>query len=121
MLPASMWAETEGVMINSERNLTLLQPAVPAPGDALPDWQIIARVACEMGYADAFPYTSAEEVFEEIKQAWNPGTGYDLRGVTYERLRDAPVQWPAAPGSADRNPARYLNSTPAGCSTSGTR
>ncbi|MEN3298187.1 MAG: sulfite reductase flavoprotein alpha-component [Pseudonocardia sp.] len=109
VLPASMWAETEGVMINSERNLTLLQPAVPAPGEALPDWQIIARVACEMGYADAFTYTSAEEVFEEIKQAWNPGTGYDLRGVTYERLRGAPVQWPAAPGSADRNPVRYLN------------
>jgi sulfite reductase (NADPH) flavoprotein alpha-component len=109
VLPASMWAEIEGVMINSERNLTLLQPAVPAPGEALPDWQIIARVACEMGYADAFTYTSAEEVFEEIKQAWNPGTGYDLRGVTYERLRGAPVQWPAAPGSADRNPVRYLN------------
>ncbi|MCU1628337.1 MAG: molybdopterin oxidoreductase [Pseudonocardia sp.] len=109
VLPASMWAEVEGVMINSERNLTLLRPAVPAPGEALPDWQIIARVACEMGYADAFTYASAEEVFEEIRQAWNPGTGYDLRGVTYERLRGAPVQWPAAPGSADRNPVRYLN------------
>ncbi|MCW0213175.1 MAG: bifunctional nitrate reductase/sulfite reductase flavoprotein subunit alpha, partial [Pseudonocardia sp.] len=109
VLPASMWAELEGVMINSERNLTLLSPAVPPPGEALPDWRIIARVACEMGYADAFTYASAEEVFEELKQAWNPATGYDVRGVTYARLREAPVQWPAAPGSADRNPVRYLN------------
>ena len=43
-----------------------------------------------MGYADAFGYDSAEEIFEEIKRAWNPQTGYDLRGVTYERLRRDP-------------------------------
>jgi anaerobic selenocysteine-containing dehydrogenase len=87
VLPAAMWAELEGIMINSERNLTLLQPAVAAPGEALPDWEIIARVACEMGYAEHFTYTSAEEVFEELKGAFNPVTGYDVRGVTYERLR----------------------------------
>ncbi|MCG5217665.1 bifunctional nitrate reductase/sulfite reductase flavoprotein subunit alpha [Streptosporangium sp. KLBMP 9127] len=109
VLPAAMWAETEGVMINSERNLTLLQQVVEPPGQALPDWQIIARVACEMGFEHAFSYTSAQEVFEEIKRAWNPGTGYDLRGVTYERLRETPVQWPAPPDGDDRNPVRYLN------------
>ncbi|WP_308169580.1 bifunctional nitrate reductase/sulfite reductase flavoprotein subunit alpha [Acrocarpospora catenulata] len=109
VLPATMWAESEGVMINSERNLTLLQQAADPPGDALPDWQLIARVASAMGYADAFTYSSAEEIFEEIKQAWNPKTGYDLRGVTYERLRETPVQWPAAPDSGARNPVRYRN------------
>ena len=41
-------------MVNSERNLTLLQPAVPPPGEALPDWQLICRVAAQMGFADAF-------------------------------------------------------------------
>ncbi|MCE3553752.1 bifunctional nitrate reductase/sulfite reductase flavoprotein subunit alpha [Pseudonocardia sp. RS11V-5] len=109
VLPAAMWAEVEGVMINSERNLTLLQPAVTPPGEALPDWQIIARVACEMGYAEHFTYSSAEEVFEELKRAWNPATGYDVRGVSYARLRGTPVQWPAAPDGPDRNPVRYLN------------
>ncbi|MFB9674421.1 molybdopterin-dependent oxidoreductase [Streptosporangium vulgare] len=109
VLPAAMWAETEGVMVNSERNLTLLRQAVEPPGQALPDWRIIARVACEMGFEDAFSYDSAEEVFEEIKRAWNPKTGYDLRGVTYERLRETPVQWPSAPGGGERNPVRYLN------------
>ncbi|GAA2902774.1 bifunctional nitrate reductase/sulfite reductase flavoprotein subunit alpha [Streptosporangium fragile] len=110
VLPAALWAESEGVMINSERNLTLLRPAVEPPGQALPDWQIIARVACEMGFADAFDYGCAEEVFEEIKRAWNPKTGYDLRGVTYDRLRATPVQWPSASADGgDRNPIRYLN------------
>ncbi|MFD6278014.1 molybdopterin-dependent oxidoreductase [Streptomyces sp. NPDC060209] len=109
-LPAALWGEAEGVMINSERNLTLGRQAADPPGEAWPDWRIIARIACEMGYEDAFAYSSAEEVFEEIKRAHNPKTGYDLRGVTYERLRRTPVQWPsAAPDGPDRNPVRYLN------------
>ncbi|MFE5484392.1 molybdopterin-dependent oxidoreductase [Streptomyces sp. NPDC056527] len=109
-LPATLWAESDGVMINSERNLSLVQGAVDPPGQALPDWQLIARVAGEMGFAEAFAYASAEEVFEELRQAWNPTTGWDLRGVTYERLRGAPVQWPAATvDGPDRNPIRYVN------------
>ncbi|MEV6397415.1 molybdopterin-dependent oxidoreductase [Streptomyces sp. NPDC051907] len=115
VLPGALWTETEGVLINSERNLTLAQPAVDPPGQALADWRIIARIACEMGYADAFSYGSAEEVFEEIKGSANPKTGYDLRGVTYERLRTTPVQWPAATADGpDRNPIRYMGEDAAG-------
>jgi NADPH-dependent sulfite reductase flavoprotein alpha-component len=110
LLPGALWAEAEGVMINSERNLTLMQKAVDAPGDALPDWQIIARVACAMGFAEGFSYESAEQVFEEIKRAWNPKTGYDIRGATYPRLREQPLQWPCAPEVQGlRQPIRYLN------------
>ncbi|AKG34849.1 sulfite reductase subunit alpha [Paenibacillus durus] len=118
LLPGALWSEAEGIMINSERNLTLMQKAVEPPGETLPDWQIIARVACEMGYSESFTYGSSAEVYREIQQAWNPKTGYDIRGATYERLRETPVQWPCAPDSAsDRNPIRYLSdeadSTPA--------
>ncbi|WFB06008.1 bifunctional nitrate reductase/sulfite reductase flavoprotein subunit alpha [Streptomyces sp. LX-29] len=110
VLPAALWAEAEGVLINSERNLTLAQRAVDPPGEALPDWLIIARVARAMGYETGFDHASAEEVFEEIKRAWNPTTGYDLRGVSYERLRTTPVQWPAATADGpDRNPVRYVS------------
>lgn len=110
LLPGALWAEAEGVMINSERNLTLMQKAVEPPGETLPDWQIIARVACEMGFAAAFTYSTADAVFEEIKRAWNPKTGYDIRGASYPRLRNKPLQWPCASASAaERNPIRYLN------------
>jgi sulfite reductase (NADPH) flavoprotein alpha-component len=110
LLPGALWAEAEGVMINSERNLTLMQKAVEPPGAALPDWQVIARVACEMGFADAFSYASAQDVFAEITRASNPKTGYDLRGTSHERLREAPMQWPCAPGAVrERNPVRYIN------------
>ncbi len=115
LLPAALWAESTYVMVNSERNLTLLQQAADPVGEALPDWQLIAEVACAMGYADAFAYRSSEEVFEELKRFWNPATGYDLRGVSYERLARTPVQWPAPPvqlAEAEddgRNPLRYVN------------
>ncbi|MER5468192.1 bifunctional nitrate reductase/sulfite reductase flavoprotein subunit alpha [Streptomyces sp. NPDC002685] len=110
VLPGALWTETEGVLVNSERNVTLAQAAVEPPGEAMADWRIIAAVARAMGYEQGFSYDSAEEVFEEIKRAYNPKTGYDLRGVTYERLRSTPVQWPSArEDGPDRNPIRYLD------------
>ena len=110
VLPGALWAEADGVMINSERNMTLMEKAVDPPGEAMPDWQIIARVACEMGFAESFDYDSASEVFEEIKRFWNPATGYDLRGASYARLREKPLQWPCPPNDLnDRHPIRYLN------------
>ncbi|NUO41390.1 MAG: molybdopterin-dependent oxidoreductase, partial [Streptomyces sp.] len=87
VLPGAMWTEGEGVFVNSERNLTLTAPVADPPGEAMADWRIIAAVAREMGYEKGFSYDSAEDVFEEIRRAWNPVTGWDLRGVTYERLR----------------------------------
>lgn len=109
VLPGALWTESEGVLVNSERTLTLARPVVAPPGEAMPDWRIIAAVACAMGYEKGFSYDSAEQVFEEIRQFWNPVTGWDLRGVTYERLRSTPVQWPAAAEDGpDRNPIRYM-------------
>ncbi len=107
VLPAAMWVEGEGVMINSERTLTHVPAVVDPPGEALPDWLLIARVAQEMGFAEDFTYASAEEVYAEIQRFANPVTGYDLRGADYERLRADPVQWPSAEGGPARNPIRY--------------
>ncbi|WP_158810374.1 sulfite reductase subunit alpha [Beijerinckia sp. L45] len=110
MLPGALWAEAEGVMVNSERNMTLMPKAVEPPGDAVADWEIIARVAQAMGYGDAFAYSSASEIFDEFKRAWNPKTGWDIRGASHRRLAETPLQWPiAAADSADRNPIRYTN------------
>lgn len=110
LLPGALWAEAEGVMINSERNMTLMQQAVNPPGEGMADWEIIARVACEMGFSDGFSYASAAEVFAEITRASNLKTGYDIRGVSHGKLRETPLQWPCPPDSeTDRHPVRYLN------------
>jgi sulfite reductase (NADPH) flavoprotein alpha-component len=110
VLPATLWAESDAVMVNSERNLTLLGASVPPTGDARPDWQLICDVAARMGFAQHFDFASSEQVFDEIRRFSNPATGYDLRGVSYSRLRQTPVQWPCPPDDdRDRHPIRYLN------------
>lgn len=108
VLPGALWAEGDGVLVNSDRTLTLARQAVPPPGSALPDWQIIAQVACAMGFADGFSFSSAAEVFAEATRFANPATGYDISGVSHTRLATGPVQWPAPIGdSATRHPIRY--------------
>ena len=110
VLPATLWAESDAVMVNSERNLTLMQASIPPTGQARPDWQLICQVAAHMGFGEHFDFSSSEQVFEEIRRFSNPHTGYDLRGVDYARLRQAPVQWPCPPDDdGDRHPIRYLN------------
>ncbi|MCG5431573.1 bifunctional nitrate reductase/sulfite reductase flavoprotein subunit alpha [Mycobacterium sp. MYCO198283] len=114
VLPAALWAESDQVMVNSERNLTLLAQSVPPVGDARPDWQLICDMAAQLGFGEHFAYSSSAEVFDEIRAFSNPRTGFDLRGASYERLRRTPLQWPVPPenqpgGDLDRHPIRYLN------------
>lgn len=114
VLPATLWAESDAVMVNSERNLTLLTQSIPPVGDARPDWELICAVAEHLGFGEAFAFKSSEQIFDEIRRFSNPKTGYDLRGATYERLRRTPLQWPVPPqdlpgGDRDRHPIRYLN------------
>ena len=108
LLPGAVWAEADGTMVNSERNVTLMQRAVLPPGEAQADWWLIAQVARRLGFETAFAYESASDVFEEIKKSWNVKTGYDLRGVSYAALREQPRQWPCAPDAGSGKAIRYL-------------
>jgi len=107
LLPGALWAEAEGTMVNSERNVTLMPRAVLPPGEASADWQIIAQVAQRMGFGKHFDYADASGVFDEIRRTWNPISGYDLRGMDYVKLSEQSVQWPSAPGTARGEAIRY--------------
>jgi sulfite reductase (NADPH) flavoprotein alpha-component len=108
LLPGALWAEAEGTMVNSQRDVTLMQPAVAPPDDALADWEILALAARHLGFGNHFDYQNAGDIFDEIRQSWNGQTGYDLRGITYERLRRQSCQWPCAPGEKNGRAIRYV-------------
>jgi len=93
LLPAAQWSEKEGVMTNSERRITYMPKLIDPPGEALPDWEIGARFAKELGLGEAFPYCSAGEVFEEFARC-TKGRFNDYSGVSYARLKEGPLQWP---------------------------
>jgi ferredoxin-nitrate reductase len=93
LLPAAQWPEKEGVMTNSERRISILPRLLAPPGEALPDWEIAALLARHLGFSSAFGFSNAESVFDECK-GLTVGTPVDLSGVSYERLRRGPLQWP---------------------------
>ena len=94
LLPAAQWSEREGTMTNSERRITYLPRIVDPVGQARPDWRILADVAAEMGFVDAFSYQSSAEVFDEFTQLTR-GRVCDYSGVSYHRLlTEGPLQWP---------------------------
>src|SRR5205085_11462037 len=64
VLPAAAWAEKEGTMTNAERRIAYLSKVVDAPGEALPDAEIICRFAQKMGF-HSFDYTEASEIYAE--------------------------------------------------------
>jgi sulfite reductase (NADPH) flavoprotein alpha-component len=94
LFPGALWAEGTGTFVNSERRVTLLQQATTPPGDARPDWRIIADFAQHLGFGPAFTYENAAAVFEEIARFANPATGWDWRGLSHARLAQAPEIWP---------------------------
>ena len=103
LLPAAQWSERAGTMTNSERRICLLEQIGEAPGEALPDWQIIARVAAALGHEDAFAYGDVEEIFAEYRELTR-GRDLDITGVSYDLLREsaAGVQWPLPEGGSER-------------------
>jgi assimilatory nitrate reductase catalytic subunit len=98
-LPAAGWGEKDGTVTNSERRISRQRPFLPAPGEARPDWWIVAQVARRMGYAEAFAYERPGEIFAEhtaLSGFENDGSrDFDLSGLMhadYDGLQ--PVQWP---------------------------
>lgn len=98
ILPAASWTEKEGTMTNSERRITYLNKIVDAPGEALPDTDIILKFAQKMGFGASFNYKNCEEVYAE-HAALSEGTNTDISGLNYEILKaNTSVQWPFPKG-----------------------
>jgi ferredoxin-nitrate reductase len=94
VLPAAAWLEKEGTMTNAERRITHLPKAIDAPGEALPDSEIIWRFAAKMGFGESFSYKNTSEVYDEYTQI-TAGTTIDVTGVNYDLLKkERSIQWP---------------------------
>jgi assimilatory nitrate reductase catalytic subunit len=103
LLPAAAWGEKDGTVTNSERRISRQRPFLAMPGEARPDWWIVTQVARRMGFADAFNFVSATDVFREHASlsAFENEGGRDFDIGALAALGDEefnaldPVQWPA--------------------------
>ena len=121
LLPAATWGESEGTMTNSERCISRVRAAVPPPGEARPDCDVVVDFAHRLGDRLAsnrpdkslvrdgrklFPYTSPEEVFNEHRE-FTRGRDLDISGLSYALLDQAPQQWPFPAGAQTGTPRLY--------------
>jgi len=66
VLPAASFAEKDGTFTNFEGRPQRVRKAIEPPGESLPDWQIVLRLAQSLG--QPMPYASPEQVMEEIEE-----------------------------------------------------
>ncbi len=93
VLPAAGWGEKEGTMTNSERRISYLSKFTDAPGEALPDAEILLRFARKMNF-HGFDFQDMGAVFAEHCRL-TKGTHIDISGLSYSYLQNqGSVQWP---------------------------
>jgi formate dehydrogenase alpha subunit len=109
LLPGVSWAEKDGTFTNTERRVQRVNAAVPAPGDARPEWQLLPDLARRIlertgraprGPWAAWDYESPAVIMEEIA-AVTPIYG----GVSHDRLaRGEALHWPVPDASHPGTP-----------------
>ncbi len=107
LLPATTWGEKDGTVTNSERRISRVLPAVPAPGQTRHDWSIAVDFAqrleqqlAENGVrSHLFDYPSPESIWLEHRESTR-GRDLDITGLSYAMIADAPQQWPFKAGDA---------------------
>lgn len=120
ILPAASFAEKDGTYTNSDRRVQRGRKAIPPPGQARADWEIISDLARRLirlanpPQADAllaqWQYSHPEEVWEEMRRV-TP----DFFGITYERLeREGGVHWPCPSLDHPGSPYLFAETFPSG-------
>jgi formate dehydrogenase major subunit/formate dehydrogenase alpha subunit len=99
VLPAAASAEKAGTFTNTERRVQRFDPVVPPPGDARPDWWIVAEIgrrlaawrpaASPSAPHAGWAYRGPAEIMDEIA-ALTP----IYAGISHARLGEAGLQWP---------------------------
>ena len=88
VLPAAAWSENDGTFANSERRVSRVRAASPAPGVAMPNWWIFTELAKRMGHD--WPSKSAQELWDKEISVLSP----NMCGIKYNRLENDGLQWP---------------------------
>jgi formate dehydrogenase major subunit len=103
-LPACSSFEKDGTFMNAERRIQRVRQVIPPAGASKPDWTIICALAEAMGHPRGFSFASAEEIWNEVR------AGCDgARGITYERIEEAGLQWPCPIESHAGTPVLHVD------------
>ena len=116
ILPAASFAEKDGTFTNSDRRVQRIRTALPIPGEARPDWEIIAelaqRVETRLGRerSAGFTFEHPSEIWDEMARLTPP-----FQGIGYTRLaREGGVHWPCPSPDHPGTPYLFADTFPRG-------
>lgn len=113
-LPSVPAIKKEGVLINTERRLSKVNPAIEKEEGELTDFEILYNIGKALGMGDLLNgWETPRSVFEMLKKC-SKGMPCDITGVTYEMLEgpnkegSRGVQWPFREGDTLAEDERRL-------------
>jgi predicted molibdopterin-dependent oxidoreductase YjgC len=116
ILPATSFAEKDGTFTNSDRRVQLIRPAVPSPGEARIDWEILCELAqrvenkLDKTSSAGFSFNSPMEIWDEMARLTPP-----FQGITHERIqRENGVHWPCPTPDHPGTPYLFADTFPRG-------
>ncbi len=136
ILPAASFAEKDGTFTNSDRRVQRVRQALPPPGQARADWEIVADLARRTMAKDegrktkdegpktdnpdapwslvlspsSWSYSDPSAIWDEMR-ALTP----DFDGISYERLeREGGVHWPCPTLDHPGTPYLFADDFPRG-------
>src|SRR5581483_11449367 len=98
VLPASAWPEKDGTVTNTNRQVQMGRKALPLPGDARQDWELIQEIARRLGLN--WNYAHPRDVYAEMASLMP-----SLENISWDRIeRESAVTYPAdAPDKPGRD------------------
>ena len=111
LLPAAASLEKSGTFTNTERRIQRVDPILPAPGDAQPDWWITGEIAARFDAhreraegGPAWQFKSSDEILREVNRVTPI-----YAGITPERV-DEDIQWPCPDEDHPGTPILHVGS-----------
>ena len=109
ILPSTSGLKKEGVIINTERRLSKVQPVLDKKENELSDYDIMLGIGKALGMGSLLDnWKSPKEAFEVLKKC-TKGMPCDMTGVDYDELNGSEgVQWPYRENEKIKNNQRRL-------------
>lgn len=108
-LPSVPAIKKQGVLINTERRLSLVSPVLEKEEGELTDYEIFLGIGRALGMGSLLDnWKTPKDAFELLKKC-SKGMPCDITGVTYESLENSKgIQWPFREGESLKEDERRL-------------
>lgn len=103
LLPGATWGETDSLLTSVTRRLRITQQFIEPPGEARPDWWIVAQVAKRMGFS-GYDWKSPKDVWDEMRVQ-----NGDIKDITWEMLNQAGTNGVRFPYINGKAPERFFS------------